>query len=109
MKFLQLKAIQTSIQQRYFHSLIKHVFSVLGSTVANEFCLTHSDCFQIGVSLHIVPKRCHQSLLIHTMLLSLHAIVCRPLPTLGTHPVNVLCWVFDITGFTVNTVLSIDL
>lgn len=38
-----------------------------------------------------------------------HSIVGWSLPSLGTHPVDVLTGVFDITSFAVNTVLSIDL
>ena len=40
---------------------------------------------------------------------TLHALVTGPLPSLWTHPVNVLARVFDVTGLAVDTVLRVDL
>src|SRR6185295_12985792 len=39
----------------------------------------------------------------------LHVGIVRAAPAFRHHPFNVLCWVFDVTGFAVDAVLRIDL
>lgn len=43
------------------------------------------------------------------VIITLHSVVCRTSTTFGYNPVYVLRWIFDITRFTMYTILSIYL
>lgn len=60
-----------------------------------------------SVSLNILKLACHT--LKKLVSCSLHSIVSRSSSTFRYYPVNILTWIFNITCFTVHTVLSIYL